>query len=243
MQSRDVATWRRRRTMMAGAALVLLGLAGTGQAQLEYNGGYVQTHREDHGNALQLAAPPRSVRFPTSTPPSYFPDRDLYHPFYYPALTSLSRPNYSAAEEAGRPVFPPVDLLRFGVSAAALPWNQVGFKDYDEPPETIGSSFRKYALATSSVSPASSAIRSSSAVLIAHLPDHAAFWVEGTRTRSEGRTRYFQSPPLRPDRRYNYRVRAAWIENGRWTIQTRMVPVQAGMVQAVYLRPSYDSSK
>jgi uncharacterized protein (TIGR03000 family) len=241
MQSRNMAMGRRRRTMTVGAALVLLSLAGTGRAQLEYNGGWVQTHRADRGDGLHLAAPPRSVRFPTSTPPSFFPDHDFYYPFYYPALTALSRS--SAGEAAGRPALPPVDLVRFGVSAAALPWNQIGFKEYDEPLETMGSTFRKYDLATNSLSQASLTARSSSAVLIAHLPEHAAFWVEGTRTRSEGRTRYFQSPPLRPDRKYNYRVRAAWIENGRWTIQTRMVPVQAGTVQAVYLRPSYDSSK
>ena len=63
------------------------------------------------------------------------------------------------------------------------------------------------------------------------------FWVEGIRTRSTGRTRYFQSPPLLPGRKYNYRIRAAWIEDGHWVSQTRMVPVEAGTIQAIYLRP------
>jgi uncharacterized protein (TIGR03000 family) len=72
--------------------------------------------------------------------------------------------------------------------------------------------------------------------LIARLPEHAAFWVEGTRTRSIGRTRFFQSPPLVPGRKYNYRVTAAWIEDGSWVSQTRVVSVQAGLIQAIYLR-------
>jgi len=80
------------------------------------------------------------------------------------------------------------------------------------------------------------------AVLIAHLPDRAVFWVEETRTRSTGRTRYFQSPPLRSDRKYTYRVRAAWIEDGRWVSQARLVNVEAGLIQTIYLRSAPSAS-
>ena len=37
------------------------------------------------------------------------------------------------------------------------------------------------------------------------------------------------------------RVRAAWIEDGQIVSQTRIVPVQAGLIQAIYLRPSLAS--
>jgi uncharacterized protein (TIGR03000 family) len=128
------------------------------------------------------------------------------------------------------------------LSPTKLPWNQAGFEDYDEPlgmPQDVSLvAPTKYALEATALSPALSAARPRSALLIAYLPEHAVFWVEGTRTQSTGRTRYFQSPQLTPGRKYGYTVRTAWIENGRWASQSRMVPVQAGMVQAIYLRPA-----
>lgn len=81
------------------------------------------------------------------------------------------------------------------------------------------------------------------AILIAHLPEHAALWVEGTRTRSRGRTRYFQSPPLQPGRKYNYKLRVVWIEDGHWVGQTREVPVQAGIIEAIYIRSRVNTGK
>ncbi len=86
--------------------------------------------------------------------------------------------------------------------------------------------------------PASAAERVENAGLIAHLPEHAVLWVQGIRTRSMGRTRYFLSPPLLPGRMYNYRVSVAWIEDGHWVSQTRVVPVQAGLIQGLYLPPA-----
>jgi uncharacterized protein (TIGR03000 family) len=81
------------------------------------------------------------------------------------------------------------------------------------------------------------------AVLIAQLPEEAVLWVEGRRTTSAGWMRYFRSPPLRPGRKYSYLVRVAWIEDGCWVSQTRKLPVRAGRIQAVYLRPRSDSRK
>jgi uncharacterized protein (TIGR03000 family) len=75
-------------------------------------------------------------------------------------------------------------------------------------------------------------------MLITYLPEHAALWVEGKRIALKGPTSYFQSPPLTAGKQYSYTVRTAWIENGHWVSQTRKVPVEAGLVQTLYLRPA-----
>jgi len=116
----------------------------------------------------------------------------------------------------------------------------VGFKGYEDSPEVPqDSSFfspRKYSLEATSLPPERSAAKSEFAVLIAHLPEHAQFWVEGRLTRVGAQTRYFRSPPLLPNKKYSYTVRTAWIEDGRWVSQTQKVPVRAGLTQAIYLQ-------
>jgi uncharacterized protein (TIGR03000 family) len=128
----------------------------------------------------------------------------------------------------------------YGISAAALPWNQGGFVGYDElaemPQDSSLVTPRKYLLEASALTGGPPAGAPEVAVLIAHLPEHAVLVVDGRRTRSEGRTRYLQSPPLTPGEGYSYTVGVTWIEDGRWVSQTRKVPVRAGLTQAIYLR-------
>jgi uncharacterized protein (TIGR03000 family) len=62
----------------------------------------------------------------------------------------------------------------------------------------------------------------------AHVPAGARLWFDDTATTSTGPTRAFSSPPLTPDRRYTYEVRARWEENGREVTQTQTVAVSAG---------------
>jgi uncharacterized protein (TIGR03000 family) len=196
---------------------------------MRYNGGLVPSRR-DREFVPSYPEPPQPAPALPKTPRDYFPDGDF---------------SYSSFDNGGEPQTPRSSFagaLPFGVRAAAFPWNQVGFEDYNETPQAPRDSSisepKKYVLEVTTLPQAASAARTETAVLIAHLPDQAAFWVEGTRTRSTGRTRYFQSPPLSPGRKYTYRVRAAWMENGRIVSQTRTVPVQAGLIQAIYLRPS-----
>jgi uncharacterized protein (TIGR03000 family) len=199
---------RKWRKYLFGAPLVLLSLLGTDlpqcRAQLEFNGGYVQTHREDHGEVPRLADIQRGPRSPVNRPPSYSPDLDLYYQplfgfrsYYYTGGRVRRSSEQLAAADSSR--------------AATLPFQTIAA----ERPET--------------------------AVLIVHVPENAVLWVEGTRTRSTGRTRFFLSPPLTPGQKYRYRVRAAWIEHGQWVNQTQNVPVQAGAIQTIDL-PSRDVS-
>jgi uncharacterized protein (TIGR03000 family) len=73
-----------------------------------------------------------------------------------------------------------------------------------------------------------------SALLNVRLPDaNAQVWVEGDLTRQRGTWREYVSPPLDPNKKYTYDVRARWTENGREVERTRTVPVQANGVATV----------
>jgi uncharacterized protein (TIGR03000 family) len=56
-------------------------------------------------------------------------------------------------------------------------------------------------------------------------PD-AEVWVEGDKTRSTGQFREFMSPPLDPDKKYSYEIKARWMENGKEVTRTKKVSVR-----------------
>jgi uncharacterized protein (TIGR03000 family) len=223
--------WRRK--IIAGA-LIVLGLAviglPNGQAQMRYNGGFIQHHRHPPPTTLSATTtPPPSA---TKMPPSYFPDNDSYYPSFSSATTSVTRSN--PGEEFGN------SLSSFGVSAAVIPWNQAGFEEYRPFPETnpepSPAAPRKYALEATPLLGASLTGEPQTAMLIVHLPEHAMLWVEGTWIPRNGQTSYFTSPALNPGKKYTYTVRVAWIEDGRWVNLAREVPIEAGLIQTLYLR-------
>jgi uncharacterized protein (TIGR03000 family) len=118
----------------------------------------------------------------------------------------------------------------------------VSFEDYEEPPAVSlnlppGAAV-KYNLEATALPQRVPAEIGSVAVLIVHLPEGAALWVEGVLTNARGRTRYFESPPLVPGKKYRYAVRAAWIEDGRLVSQAREVPIRGGDIYGVYLTAS-----
>jgi uncharacterized protein (TIGR03000 family) len=231
MRHHETTMAKRWRKQVLAGFMVFLGLAMVGlpesHAQMYYSGGFRVTHRNPPQNLAPQPSDSRTTE--PKTPPSYFPDNDAAYPSFYPG------------GEPRRPL-PVAGLTPYGLLPVDLPWNRADFEDYIEPPSIPGdpSLFqpRKYLLTAIPLPPAPRAERFENAMLIARLPAHAVFWVEGARTRSTGRTRYFQSPPLLPTQKYKYRVSAAWIEDGHWVGQTRVVPVQAGLVQAIYLRPA-----
>ena len=64
--------------------------------------------------------------------------------------------------------------------------------------------------------------------LTVNVPADAQVWIEGTKTTATGSVRYFRSPLLDPNSKYQYEVRATWTENGHEVTQTQQVPVTAG---------------
>jgi uncharacterized protein (TIGR03000 family) len=130
----------------------------------------------------------------------------------------------------------------YGVSPDQLPWNQTGFEGYDESPQMLRevalSTPWKYELEATSLTRGRLLSGPMAAVLVFNLPEQAAVWVEGMQLPTGGQTCYFHSPALSPDKAYSYTVRADWLEDGRRVSQTTKVPVQAGQVEAIYLRSS-----
>lgn len=60
------------------------------------------------------------------------------------------------------------------------------------------------------------------------VPADADIWFDGEKTTQTGSSREFVSPPLVPDHRYTYEIRARWKEGGRDVTQTRRLAVHAG---------------
>ncbi len=84
-------------------------------------------------------------------------------------------------------------------------------------------------VAPSAVEPAgySTDLTDNAAHIRMKLPGDAAVWVEGIKTSQRGPVRSFVSPPLDPDKRSSYQVRARWTEDGRIVEQTRQVNLRA----------------
>jgi uncharacterized protein (TIGR03000 family) len=63
-------------------------------------------------------------------------------------------------------------------------------------------------------------------------PD-AQLWIEGQEMTSGGILRTFISPPLEPNSKYTYTIRATWMENGKQVDRKQVLPVRAGQRLAV----------
>jgi uncharacterized protein (TIGR03000 family) len=62
------------------------------------------------------------------------------------------------------------------------------------------------------------------------VPAEAEIWFEGVKTTQTGASRTFESPPLPVGREFVYEVKARWLDKGgKEVVQTRQVPVQAGL--------------
>jgi uncharacterized protein (TIGR03000 family) len=66
------------------------------------------------------------------------------------------------------------------------------------------------------------------AIIDVHVPADAEVRFQGLLMTQPGSVRRFYSPPLSPDLRYEYQVRAMWTQNGRPVAVTRTIPVRAG---------------
>ncbi len=241
MKNHDPTAGRRWRKGV-GAVLVLLGLAEIGrqdsQAQMYYRGGFVQVYQHPNKYVPSLAELGNASSSPKTVsryPATISPDNDSRY---------RSR---SSESESGSPASPDSGP-RQGSSTAILPWNQASFKEYEESPVSLSDSSplaaaEKYSLEVTSLPQAPAAASTERATLIVHLPERAMLWVDERRSALQGPTSYFQSPVLTPGEKYSYTVRVAWSEDGRKVSQVRKVPVEAGVVQAIYLRPANPTMK
>lgn len=132
----------------------------------------------------------------------------------------------------------------YGAQARLLPWNQPEYRGYTEtakppaPPPVVSAAPERYTIKINLLPHKPQGVDPNIAVIMAHLPEHAQVWFNDKPTTSKGTTRYFESPPLTPGKRYAYSVRVAWHENGKWVHKTEKVPVSAGEMRCVYLSPA-----
>jgi uncharacterized protein (TIGR03000 family) len=63
----------------------------------------------------------------------------------------------------------------------------------------------------------------------------ADVWFEGTETQQKGFQRVFATPELEPGKRYTYKVKARWMENGKEMTQEKDVTVEPGREVALAL--------
>jgi uncharacterized protein (TIGR03000 family) len=201
--------------MAAGGALGLLGFAAThlpdSRAEIiDFNGGFV--YSSPAGDRAPAYAPryepPPPMRFPFASPVSPSPATPYGNPRGTSGYRSNTSRSYYWGPEPG---------------SAKMPAG---------PPE-------KYSLEVSTLArqvPAEE--RDNVVVLLAQLPEDATLWVEGVPTRATGRTRYFESPPLPPGKKYRYAVKAVWREDGRWVGQRREFIVRAGEMHRIRLTAS-----
>ncbi len=133
----------------------------------------------------------------------------------------------------------------YGVPARGVPWAQPGFQGYNETskpaqaaPSEVSAAPRKYTITVTPLPQKVQGENPNMAVLMAHLPEDAAIWFNGSPTQSKGMVRYFESPALTPGKRYVYTVRIVWHEKGKWVHKVEKVPVRAGEMHCIYLTPA-----
>jgi len=76
------------------------------------------------------------------------------------------------------------------------------------------------------------------AVLMAHVPVDAAIFFGDYQTRQTGKERWFETAALLPGQEVEYSVRVVWHEGDKWVSETRQIPVRAGAVICIDLRPA-----
>jgi uncharacterized protein (TIGR03000 family) len=86
--------------------------------------------------------------------------------------------------------------------------------------------------------------RESPVLLTLRVPAQAEILFDGEKTMQKGALRTFISPPLSPDGKYAYEIKANWTEDGQPRSDTRKVDVRAGQNLTVdFTKPVADKTK
>jgi uncharacterized protein (TIGR03000 family) len=126
----------------------------------------------------------------------------------------------------------------YGVPGHLLPWNRPGYQGYSETakppplPQIVNAAPERYTITITRLPHKPQGVDPNIAVLMVHLPEDAQVWFNNQPTKSQGKVRYFESPPLTPGKRYLYYMRVVWHENGKWVHKIERVPVQGGIVNS-----------
>jgi uncharacterized protein (TIGR03000 family) len=133
-----------------------------------------------------------------------------------------------------------------GYRSTEWPWNMRAYQGMvppsrppatPPPPPSTAPSPQRYTIHVTVLPPKNKEAQDT-ALVVAHLPEDARIWFEDEPTKQTGSLRQFVSPSLTPGKRYTYRVRVQWFEDGRWVSQVHSFPVHAGDVHCIDVIPT-----
>jgi uncharacterized protein (TIGR03000 family) len=148
-----------------------------------------------------------------------------YYPYWGSAPSSVGLPTYGTAYpywhatpavQGAGPIYHP----GFGLPhSGALGAGPAG--DYYSPSPLLGGDLSLLPGGTYTPAP------DNTAHIYLHVPADAEVWFDGEPTRQKGTLRHFNTPPLTPDKKLTYEVRARWTRDGKPTEETRRLHVRA----------------
>lgn len=118
------------------------------------------------------------------------------------------------------------------------PWEQQRYQGYKEPPHVVQQTIprseqphaapERYTVVITPLKDAHKLDDTNTVHLMAHVPENAHVWIEGSPTTQRGTMRDFVSPPLTPGKNYLYTIRVDWMEGTKPVSQTQKMLVRAG---------------
>jgi uncharacterized protein (TIGR03000 family) len=135
-----------------------------------------------------------------------------------------------------------------GTRSPVYPWKSPDYSGYNEPsylnlpyyaipPAGRAALAKKYQLHVVLIPEGNPGEDANRVVVMAHLPENARIWFQNQLMREQGTLRRFVSPSLTAGGWYNYTVRVAWVEDGKWVSQTHNFPVKAGDTHCIDIIP------
>ena len=109
---------------------------------------------------------------------------------------------------------------------------------YATPPSERAALAKKYHLFITTMPTRNTEGDPNSALLVAHLPEHARIFLEGVLMQQTGNPRHIVTPPLASRKEYTYTARVEWYEDGKWVGQDHQFAVHAGDVHCIDIIPS-----
>lgn len=128
------------------------------------------------------------------------------------------------------------------------PWERQNYQGYKEPPHVVQQAIprseqphaaaERYTVVITPLKDAHKLEDANTVHLMAHVPDNAHVWIEGSPTTQRGPIRDFVSPPLTPGKNYLYTIRVDWMEGSKAVSQTKKVLVRAGELHCLSVVPA-----
>jgi len=103
------------------------------------------------------------------------------------------------------------------------------FPDYSYgAPSASSTSLEEVNTTTTPQTPPQPSIDDNAVLIGLRVPENAEVWIDGDKTTQTGTFREYVTPPLEPGQKFNYDIKARWVENGKEVIRERKLSFYAG---------------